>query len=614
LVLEDGELLAEIETGDQTIVSLYWSGRYLFVGTAPLGLLVAYDRDGAEHKRWQLEESYVSAIAGVNEEQVYVGTGSPGRVYTCSIAEGCSRICDLNESQVRSLSNTDDGLYASSWGRGLVCQVERDGRVRVLFDPEETEVNRIVTDRHGNMWISAVADAEAHRNGSSEADNTGWQEQRITTGSRLYLLAPSGVWREMWKSRKETIVDLMAEDETVVLVTADDDTRLYRVFTDGSFDILCELNGCKASSLSPAADGWYLGCFSPATVHQITSFGAQDGYLESTPYNAGNLVRWGNLSWESEHPGAGTVTFYTRSGNTSSPDETWGEWVPVKRHRDGFLVQSPPSQYLQWKANLASDSDEAGPVLNRVTVAYVPPNLPPVIPAVEVYPPGGDVFLSGGDILPSAAAQELPGGLQVEYSVEVQEPVRMSDADAAWMRGITTIKWAAYDPNDDRLRHAVFFKRTDEQSWTLLADDVREQVYTWPTRSLADGRYTVRIEISDELSNPPETALSAGLESKSFLIDNSPPVIRDLRASREANGQYRITATLEDETSPLRRSRFSVDGVDWLPLKPADGIFDSQSEALVLLLEFESDQKKTVLVEGADAAGNVSTARLVVGR
>ena len=60
------------------------------------------------------------------------------------------------------------------------------------------------------------------------------------------------------------------------------------------------------------------------------------------------------------------------------------------------------------------------------------------------------------------------------------------------------------------------------------------------------------------------------------LVDNTPPIFKSLSIA-----QRKLTGEVSDGLGPIARIEISVAGSDdWLPLYPADGIFDQASEKI----------------------------------
>ena len=89
------------------------------------------------------------------------------------------------------------------------------------------------------------------------------------------------------------------------------------------------------------------------------------------------------------------------------------------------------------------------------------------------------------------------------------------------------------DDNDDEMVYKVEIRGQEESEWKLLEDDLKYAYLSWDATAFPDGEYRLRVTASDRPGNPPRQALKARLEGEPFLIDNTPPRIVELSASRE---------------------------------------------------------------------------------
>ena len=133
------------------------------------------------------------------------------------------------------------------------------------------------------------------------------------------------------------------------------------------------------------------------------------GTYQSDIRDAETVATWGAISWRGSAPAGTAVKLFTRSGNTSVPDETWSPWSSAYSRSEGEQITSPKARYLQWKTEL-SGTASASPIVTSVTVAYLQRNLRPEIASITVHPPGvvfqkpfssGDAELAGFDGPPS---------------------------------------------------------------------------------------------------------------------------------------------------------------------------------------------------------------------
>jgi hypothetical protein len=221
-------------------------------------------------------------------------------------------------------------------------------------------------------------------------------------------------------------------------------------------------------------------------------------------------------------------------------------------------------------------------VLTEVTIPFVTDNVRPVITEI------------------SAVAKGAP-------AKEPASSVPASGGEVGKHESVVKVTWKVDNADSDPLRYRVSFKREGQTQWrdALKADDVLTKAeLEWDTAALPEGKYRIRVEASDESSNPPDQVLKHSLESETVLVDNTPPRIDTL----EITGR-RVRAHVVDGTSAIARVEMAVDGkLEWRPLAPADGIFDTADERV------DSDVSSLVppgshviVVRAFDVAGNAVT-------
>src|SRR5207245_1257051 len=82
------------------------------------------------------------------------------------------------------------------------------------------------------------------------------------------------------------------------------------------------------------------------------------------------------------------------------------------------------------------------------------------------------------------------------------------------------------------LIYTVEIRGVNETAWKLLKDKVKEKYISWDSTAFPDGEYRLRVMASDLPSNTKEDALTGRLESEVFVIDNTPPRLTSLGATR----------------------------------------------------------------------------------
>jgi hypothetical protein len=352
----------------------------------------------------------------------------------------------------------------------------------------------------------------------------------------------------------------------------------------------------------------YYATSNPGKIFRLSPQRAAEGTYTSTVRDAQQVSDWGTLSWRATVPAGARVDVFTRSGNTSTPDDTWSAWAGPYQHAEGDEITSPNARYLQWKAVLAGK--QASPVLTSVTAAYLQRNARPRVTSLTVHPPGtvfqkpyptGDPDLAGFDdqapdrrMLANSAAGA--GGASNNSTL----------GRRVYQRGLQTFVWHADDDNDDELQYEILYRREGDTSWKSLKSGLTETIFVWDTTSVPNGTYVVKVVASDRASNPADLALEGELESTAFDIDNTPPVIT-FGASRVVQGRTTLAFEVRDDWSAIQKVEYSLDGQRWQVVYPKDGIFDSRIEQFDLTLDAGA-AARGLIIRAYDAKNNSATA------
>jgi hypothetical protein len=169
------------------------------------------------------------------------------------------------------------------------------------------------------------------------------------------------------------------------------------------------------------------------------------------------------------------------------------------------------------------------------------------------------------------------------------------------------LSWGVDNPDKDELRYRLEYRLLDNPAWFSMLEPqekLTKTSYTWNTRDLPEGKYRVRVAVSDEQSNPPELVKRHVLESHVIAVDNTPP---RLLAVQVVGRRLKVVAA--DGVGPIVRLEAALAGTDeWIPFAPADGVFDETQEqfdvdlsslsasgpALVVLRAFDQQNNQVV--------------------
>jgi len=243
-------------------------------------------------------------------------------------------------------------------------------------------------------------------------------------------------------------------------------------------------------------------------------------------------------------------------------------------------------------------------------------NLPPSIANVTLYGPENPFFEGGPEYRPPQISQSFSNGIKLEFSLPRSGPRPVSDASAAWARGIRSASWDAADPNGDNLRYKLYIKADDETAWKSLSNEMDDRAFSWDAESFANGTYRLKLEASDAPDNPNGTEMRTERVSAPFQIDNIPPRVENLHTStREGSVRGRSTVTVSgiaiDADSRIAKIEYSVDGSDWKQVFPEDSIFDSLQERFRFDVGDLAPGEHAITVRAADAQRNVSVGKIL---
>jgi hypothetical protein len=177
-------------------------------------------------------------------------------------------------------------------------------------------------------------------------------------------------------------------------------------------------------------------------------------------------------------------------------------------------------------------------------------------------------------------------------------------------KGFLGARWLASDPNDDPLVYKVEIRGVKETQWKPLRDKIAEKYFSFDSTAFPDGEYRLRVTASDGPGNPPSEALTASLESDRILIDNTPPKIANLTATR-SNGGLEVRWHAADALSNITQAEYSLDGGEWTAAPPVTELSDSLELDYVLTLA-AGPGEHTVAVRVTDDYDNQAVEKTVV--
>jgi len=629
----------------------------LYAGTSPDGKVYRIE-NGKASEYFAPKAKYIWALAAATDGTLYVGTGDQGKIYRVEAAGKGELYYDTGQAHITGLAIDQQGrLLAGSEPNGLLYRVTAKDKAFVLYDASLPEIRAIVPTADGSVYVAALGGsvskraqsaAQAGQSGSGntvvtappttitvEASAQAGGELKVQPDplkpatpatpqvtaqftpvadiagvekSAVYRINPDNTVETLWSSKDENVYDLLALEKQILFST-DGNGRIYGLSRDRKVTLVLQTNEAEATRLLPAENSVLAATGNMGRIYRLGEGPGDSGMYESPVHDAGSPARWGSISWRAVMASGAGLRFRTRSGNSVRPDRTWSDWSEPVSDPAGSRISSPNARYIQWKAEFTGRSG-ATPVLDNVSVAYLPQNMPPVVKSINVLTTVTAAAQSKAPTQSSTAA----------YSVTVTDT---GDASAGPSTGTPTqtlsragntqinIAWQAEDPDGDKLVYALYFRGEEETQWKLMRGGMHENTLTVDGDVFADGKYYFRVVASDREANPPSAARTADLVSSPVLIDNTPPVVT-VGPVQKSGTKVEVLFDAVDASSQLRRCEYSLDAGGWTPLEAADGVIDSQREKFVVTLDNLSPGEHLLVLRAIDSANNAGLAKVVL--
>ena len=603
----------------------------VYAATSPRGKVYRIPR-GKKGEAWfDPGETYIWSLARAADGALLVATGTQGKLFRVSADGKGDVLYDSDDTHLRSLEVLPGGdVLIGTAGEGLILRLGRDRQVRTLYDSASPEVVALAAAPDGSFY-AAVAASEASlvdlSKDAAAAGQAGQPKVTVTvveetpasgaTGTRregaagprseVLSVSPAGVVESLWSFQEETVYDLLWANDRLWVATGLEG-KLYS-YRDAQMLLEKDVDERQVVALLPGTSGPAFGTTNAAAFFRITEGIEKTGTYTSAALDAGQVARFGTFRWRGDEPGKDSARFSFRSGISSEPDRTWSPWTDW-REGDGQEVSLdgvPLGRYVQWRAELRANADKSGdksrdqsPRIYSTELSYRQENLKPRIALLAALDPGQ--ILVPANFNPSNQVFEPAHPNREGIFTSVGGPAEDDGGRTKplWKKGFRTLRWNAADPNDDELGYELSFRPAESNGpWLEMADELKDDYYSFDATVLPDGVYRFRLRASDEPSNDKEDALDAEQVSDPVVIDHMPPVLGKV----EKDGE-RLRVIVRDAASPVREAVYSLDAEEWKPVEAVDGLLDGRTETL--LLE-PGKNGGLLLLRVTDAAYNVIT-------
>ncbi len=572
-------------------------------GTGPGGRVVDVSDPGHPASQPGPDVQYVWALAATPDGTLYAATGPEGRLYRRApgVADWAVAF-DAPQRHLLSLAVAPDGsLYTGTDRDGLIYRVPPQGPAAVVYDASQGEIQTLAIGPDGALYAGTASAADEGASGRNAAVPATASVRRVSRVRRqepaakpgadapggtarpragppgenaVYRIGPEGVAREVFRAK--TLIYALAWQGDALLVGTGPEGRLFEVRGQGREQTtLARVDYGQVLALRGEPDGGVLlGVGDPGGVLRLEPTFLASGTLTSEVLDTKLASRFGNLTVRADRPAGTGVAVQVRTGQVAEPDTTWTDWSPALAAPDGGRPGVATGRFAQYRVRLETTDPKASPTFQGLALYYRTLNLPPEIAKLTV---------------PDVTA-----------------------ADGTPRKPKLDLKWDATDPNDDPLTYTLSVRKEGWPDWLPLggpaAPALTEKTYAWDTTTLPAGVYQVRVTASDRAANRPDEARTASLTSEPFVVDHQPPTVTITPA---ADGRG-ATVILADALTRLVSAEAAVDGGEWTPAFPQDGLFDTAAETLTLALPDLKPGVHVLVVRTVDAAGNPGSADAIL--
>ena len=639
----------------------------LYVGTSPDGKVYKVGSNGDKTVFFEPKTKYIWDLAFAADGTLYVATGDKGQIFAVAPDGTGELFYSSDEAHIRVLAFDGQGnLVAGTEPSGRVLRLTKkaskpaaneaaaDGFV--LYETPKREVTALTVGADGTIYASAIGERQHNAVVSTPLGGAG-QGVTVTSSGNvtvigapqgaqaqaaaqqfgftpqvsggIYKIATNGAPEEIWASREDVVYALGMGQDGRLLAGTGNNGALLAVDGRGVFAQLAKAGSSQITGIARNTAGKIFLC--TANPGKVVTLGPEyeaEGIYESRSFDAQLFSQWGRIEWWSPPAANGSkaqsgdsprLEFYVRTGNTEDPGKEWSKWFgPYSK--PGTAVETPAARFVQWKAVI--HDGRPGDGIDWVSVAYLPKNVAPVIDGIAVQEPGikvtGAQVISSGQ--PAPVNLRMPptpgiGGIIQSQNVTTSSVKFDPPPQGFAQKGFQSVIWTAHDDNDDDLRYSVYFRGEGEKEWKLLKDGLEQRFYAFDTTALADGAYYLKIVASDAASNDSLRALTAEKESERFEVDNTPPVIEDLRAgppSGKMSGGIPFSFTARDSATAIEKAEYSVDGGEWKLILPESDLSDAPVERYHSGLPALAAGEHTIAVRVFDRFQNVGSAKVTI--
>ena len=637
---QKGRLLTELSGLAVHAIAIDRQDR-VYAATSPDGKVWRI-ADGKPELFYDPKAKYIWALAFSSKGELYVATGDKGEVHKVASNGQAGVFYKTEETHARSMAIDADGnVLVGTEPSGLVLRISPSGQGFVLYQTAKREVTAILAGGDGIVYAASVGNKQpatappppapqpaeqpaspapsaggqgaqitVQRAGAPPPPQIGSMSAGVTGGSEVYAIEKDGYARRVWSHASDIVYALALDRTGRPLLGTGNRGALYRLDSELLYTTLLSAAPTQITALCRGREGrLYAASGNIGKVYQLGPDVEKQGSFESEPLDAGFFTHWGRLSYKGAEAG-GKVSAETRSGNLDRPQQGWSAWSPVPLGVDGGRVASPAARFLQYKLTLEASPKGETPEIAGVEVAWLPKNAMPLVELIETTRPNYRFPPQTLTLTPSTNLT-LPALSRTRTAASPPSIPSSGSTSMQYAKGYAGARWLASDPNGDALEYKVEIRGETEKEWKLLKGELKDAVHSWDSTAFPDGRYRLRVTVTDSPDNPTDQALRSSLESDEFTIDNTGPSIA-IASARRTGSRLEVSFKATDALNRIDKAEYSLNGGAWRVVEPTTRLSDSRAHEYLLSIEAPGAGEHTVAVRVTDAFDNQTVEKTIV--
>jgi len=644
--------LKNTEAKDVTVLSLICDAAdNVYAAAAPSGTIYRIAPDGKIAKFSSVTAPYVWAMAFDGEKNLLAATGPEGKLFQISPEGTAQVVFTAPDRHVIAMTASSGGAYFATYPRGKVYRLS-GGKVSPVYEtiPTVTALS-LCTDTAGNLFIGTSPSGQIIRiNPQGKAKLLYKSQERhifsmwpapdgsiyAATGprGRIYRVFPTGEAEMVWDGKMGNLVALTASSDrlfsslsiTRQLIRLDLKGDTEGTFESSVFDASGPSNWgqirwqsslpqsssvtlqTRAGNTAFPDSTWsdWSAPYSNATGENITATASRYLQYRATLKSASagwpslrrvqvfyfNLNRppelkllepahgpvWSgkkSVKWTATDPDKGDTLTY-QVFYSGDQGKTWTEIKEPEKKKEE--AKKPEAKKPEEKSKPAEKGKGKEKPKDNAKPAEKAPAAP--APAAGVKAEENDTRDTGDN--DAAASTDKPDQEEPDAAAAETKPTEKKAGEEA-------TKEAAEEKPKEEAKPAGPTKATS---------------MNWDTTKATDGLYLIKVIASDKQSNPKDP-MSDERISDPVRVDNTAPTIGLDKTPTPAAPPAKVKVT--DAGTYVASAEYRVDKGDWKGALSEDGIYDGQTEMVVIDPADLTSGEHTLELRARDGVGNEAT-------